>query len=76
MLTQNTESSILVGGAAIAAFLQQIRTHPAPQQLIQTGLTYATEAVGGLSPTSTALPILQLFSALLSEFFPPATPAQ
>ena len=76
MSQTDTQNSVLVGSAAVAAFVAQLKQHPAPQQLISTGLQLAGEAVQALSPTSTAMPWLSLASEVFAEFFPPATPAQ
>jgi hypothetical protein len=67
MSTQDTQASILVGGAALAQFLQIVKQHPDPHVLVGSGLQLASQAVQVLSPTSGALPWLQLANVLFQE---------
>ena len=77
MAVQDTQNSILVGGAALAQFYQAVQQHPQPKVLAATGVNLAVAAVSALSPTSKALPWLQAVQALVQAlFFAPQPPPQ
>lgn len=74
MAVQDTQNSILVGAAAVAQFVNAVKQHPNPALMAQSSLQLGIAAVQTLSPTSAALPWMQLLLGVISELFPVAQP--
>ena len=77
MSVLDTQNSILFGGAALAEFMQEIKSasHPQPAVLAERAFDLASQTIQQLSPSSPALPYLALGATLLSMFFPAPAPA-